>query len=80
MAMNAATRYDDHQNCGIQAAAAKNPGAEAGFNACDRASAPALAAANFMCLCITVLQMSIVPRLSRIMHRWQPYCVAPNTR
>jgi alkylation response protein AidB-like acyl-CoA dehydrogenase len=29
--------YDDHQNCGIQAAAAKYLGAEAGFDACDRA-------------------------------------------
>ena len=37
MAMHAAELYDDHQNCGIQAAAAKYLGAEAGFEACDRA-------------------------------------------
>ena len=37
MAMHAAELYDDHQNCGIQAAAAKYLGAEAGFDACDRA-------------------------------------------
>jgi acyl-CoA dehydrogenase len=29
--------YDDHQNCGKEAAAAKYLGAEAGFDACDRA-------------------------------------------
>jgi hypothetical protein len=32
-AMHAAELYDDHQNCGIQAAAAKYLGAEAGFDA-----------------------------------------------
>jgi acyl-CoA dehydrogenase len=37
MAMHAAVLYDDHQNCGVQAAAAKYLGAEAGFDACDRA-------------------------------------------
>ena len=37
MAMHAAELYDDHQKCGIQAAAAKYLGAEAGFDACDRA-------------------------------------------
>ena len=37
MAMHAARLYDDHQSCGIQAAAAKYLGAEAGFDACDRA-------------------------------------------
>jgi len=36
-AMHAAALYDDHQNCGVQAAAAKYLGAEAGFDACDRA-------------------------------------------
>ena len=36
-AMHAAKLYDDHQNCGIQAAAAKYLGAEAGFDTCDRA-------------------------------------------
>ena len=36
-AMHAAELYDDHQKCGIQAAAAKYLGAEAGFDACDRA-------------------------------------------
>jgi acyl-CoA dehydrogenase len=37
MAMHAAMLYDDHSDCGIQAAAAKYLGAEAGFDACDRA-------------------------------------------
>ena len=37
MAMHAAALYDHRQNCGIQAAAAKYLGAEAGFDACDRA-------------------------------------------
>jgi Acyl-CoA dehydrogenase, C-terminal domain len=37
MAMHAAELYDHHQNCGLQAAAAKYLGAEAGFDACDRA-------------------------------------------
>jgi hypothetical protein len=37
MAMHAAELYDHHQNCGIQAGAAKYLGAEAGFDACDRA-------------------------------------------
>jgi acyl-CoA dehydrogenase len=37
MAMHAAKLYDDHQDCGIEAAAAKYLGAEAGFDACDRA-------------------------------------------
>jgi hypothetical protein len=37
MAMHAAKLYDDHQNYGIEAAAAKYLGAEAGFDACDRA-------------------------------------------
>jgi acyl-CoA dehydrogenase len=36
-AMHAAKLYDDHQNCGVEAAAAKYLGAEAGFDACDRA-------------------------------------------
>ncbi|OBG28582.1 acyl-CoA dehydrogenase family protein [Mycobacterium sp. 852002-51057_SCH5723018] len=36
-AMHAAHLYDHHQNCGIEAAAAKYLGAEAGFDACDRA-------------------------------------------
>jgi acyl-CoA dehydrogenase len=36
-AMHAAMLYDDHSDCGIQAAAAKYLGAEAGFDACDRA-------------------------------------------
>jgi acyl-CoA dehydrogenase len=36
-AMDAAMLYDDHSDCGIQAAAAKYLGAEAGFDACDRA-------------------------------------------
>ena len=36
-AMHAAELYDHHQNCGLQAAAAKYLGAEAGFDACDRA-------------------------------------------
>jgi acyl-CoA dehydrogenase len=36
-AMHAARLYDDHQSCGIEAAAAKFLGAEAGFDACDRA-------------------------------------------
>ena len=37
VAMHAAALYDDHRNCGPQAAAAKYLGAEAGFDACDRA-------------------------------------------
>jgi acyl-CoA dehydrogenase len=37
MAMHAAGLYDDHENCGKEAAAAKYLGAEAGFDACDRA-------------------------------------------
>ena len=37
MAMHAAELYDDHQNCGVHAAAAKYLGAEAGFDAFDRA-------------------------------------------
>jgi acyl-CoA dehydrogenase len=37
MAMHAAELSDDHQNCGKEAAAAKYLGAEAGFDACDRA-------------------------------------------
>jgi alkylation response protein AidB-like acyl-CoA dehydrogenase len=37
MAMHAATLYDERRNCGRQAAAAKFLGAEAGFEACDRA-------------------------------------------
>ena len=37
MAMHAAELYDHHQNCGKEAAAAKYLGAEAGFDACDRA-------------------------------------------
>jgi acyl-CoA dehydrogenase len=36
-AMHAAMLYDDHSDCGIEAAAAKYLGAEAGFDACDRA-------------------------------------------
>ncbi|HUL98830.1 MAG TPA: acyl-CoA dehydrogenase family protein [Mycobacterium sp.] len=36
-AMHAAHLYDRHQSCGVQAAAAKYLGAEAGFDACDRA-------------------------------------------
>jgi acyl-CoA dehydrogenase len=36
-AMHAAKLYDDHQKCGVEAAAAKYLGAEAGFQACDRA-------------------------------------------
>ncbi|GAA5035166.1 acyl-CoA dehydrogenase family protein [Streptomyces siamensis] len=37
VAMNAARLFDDQQNCGKEAAAAKYLGAEAGFEACDRA-------------------------------------------
>ena len=37
MAMHAAELFEDHQNCGKEAAAAKYLGAEAGFEACDRA-------------------------------------------
>ena len=37
MAMHAAELYDHHHNCGKEAAAAKYLGAEAGFDACDRA-------------------------------------------
>jgi acyl-CoA dehydrogenase len=37
VAMHAAKLYDDHQTCGPEAAAAKYLGAEAGFDACDRA-------------------------------------------
>src|SRR6201988_2830486 len=37
MAMHAAKLYAQHQNCGKEAAAAKYLGAEAGFDACDRA-------------------------------------------
>ncbi|GHB73545.1 acyl-CoA dehydrogenase [Streptomyces viridiviolaceus] len=37
VAMNAARLFDNRQNCGKEAAAAKFLGAEAGFQACDRA-------------------------------------------
>ncbi|MGD1222406.1 acyl-CoA dehydrogenase family protein [Streptomyces krungchingensis] len=37
VAMNAARLFDNQQNCGKEAAAAKYLGAEAGFEACDRA-------------------------------------------
>jgi Acyl-CoA dehydrogenase, C-terminal domain len=37
MAMHAAELYDHHHNCGKEAAPAKYLGAEAGFDACDRA-------------------------------------------
>ena len=35
--MNAARLFDEYQDCGKEAAAAKFLGAEAGFEACDRA-------------------------------------------
>ncbi|GAB92565.1 acyl-CoA dehydrogenase family protein [Gordonia rhizosphera] len=37
MAMHAAKLFDEHKECGHEAAAAKYLGAEAGFEACDRA-------------------------------------------
>lgn len=37
MAMHAAELYDNHQDCGKEAAATKYLGAEAGFDVCDRA-------------------------------------------
>jgi len=36
-AVHAAQLYDEHRDCGVEAAAAKYLGAEAGFDACDRA-------------------------------------------